>query len=372
MSIDGDPQSGFAARDKYITDPSKLGPLLDGEYYTLAPDTWGSENPHNIAKDSDVARFVQDLDWVLGANNSISLYMFHGGTNFALGSGSIWRNRTSAFTTSYDYGSPLDESGRTTDYYFTLRDTIKKYSNRSLPEPPANVPLLSIPEIQLVPRGRLLDTTATSTSSDFPITMEELGQDYGFILYEHEVTQAMSGLLQPGDRPRDRVIVYVNKARIGVIDSISFTFDGLTDPYKGIVGNVTIGNSTLKSWTIKSFPLGDVPPSSLNANTSDAAASPLLYTGAFKVPDYTSPAELDTFIAIPNGTKGMVWVNGFSLGRYWIIGPQQSLYLPGTILKAGQDNDIVVLELEPEPDRPMFAKGEAVRTWGNNPDPDYM
>lgn len=146
--------------------------------------------------------------------------MFHGGTNFALGSGSIWRNRTSAFTTSYDYGSPLDESGRTTDYYFTLRDTIKKYSNRSLPEPPANVPLLSIPEIQLVPRGRLLDTTATSTSSDFPITMEELGQDYGFILYEHEVTQAMSGLLQPGDRPRDRVIVYVNKARIGVIDSI--------------------------------------------------------------------------------------------------------------------------------------------------------
>lgn len=146
--------------------------------------------------------------------------MFHGGTNFALGSGSIWRNRTSAFTTSYDYGSPLDESGRTTDYYFTLRDTIKKYSNRSFPEPPANVPLLSIPEIQLVPRMRLVDTTTTSASRDFPNTMEELGQYYGFVLYEHEVTQAMSGLLQPGDRPRDRVIVYVNEARIGVIDSI--------------------------------------------------------------------------------------------------------------------------------------------------------
>lgn len=146
--------------------------------------------------------------------------MFHGGTNFALGSGSIWKNKTSAFTTSYDYGSPLDESGRTTDYYFTLRDTIKKYSNRSLPEPPANVPLLSIPEFQLVPRIRLWDTTTTSTLGDFPSTMEELGQDYGFVLYEHKVTQTMSGLLQPGDRPRDRVIVYVNEARIGVIDSI--------------------------------------------------------------------------------------------------------------------------------------------------------
>lgn len=146
--------------------------------------------------------------------------MFHGGTNFALGSGALWRNKTSPFTTSYDYGSPLDESGRTTDYYFTLRDTIKKYSNRSLPEPPANVPLLSIPEIQLVPRMRLLDMTTTGTSGDFPSTMEELGQDYGFVLYEHKVTQVMSGLLQPGDRPRDRVIVYVNEAQIGVIDSI--------------------------------------------------------------------------------------------------------------------------------------------------------
>jgi hypothetical protein len=74
-AIDGDPSSGFAARDKYITDPSKLGPLLDGEYYTLAPDIWGSENPHNVAKDDDITRFAKDLDWVLGANNSISLYV---------------------------------------------------------------------------------------------------------------------------------------------------------------------------------------------------------------------------------------------------------------------------------------------------------
>lgn len=50
--------------------------------------------------------------------------------------------------------------------------------------------------------------------------MEDLGQAYGFVLYEHKVTQAMSGLLLPGDRPRDRVIVYVNEERIGVIDSI--------------------------------------------------------------------------------------------------------------------------------------------------------
>lgn len=76
---DGDPTSGFAARDEYITDPSELGPLLDGEYYTYAPDVWGSENTHTtVAGDSTVAaQFVDDLDYVLGANNSISLYVRH-------------------------------------------------------------------------------------------------------------------------------------------------------------------------------------------------------------------------------------------------------------------------------------------------------
>lgn len=74
---DGDPKAGFAARDEFITDPSELGPLLDGEYYTYAPDYWGSNNPHNtvVGNPAQVARFVDDLDYVLGANNSISLYV---------------------------------------------------------------------------------------------------------------------------------------------------------------------------------------------------------------------------------------------------------------------------------------------------------
>lgn len=173
--------------------------------------------------------------------------------------------------------------------------------------------------------------------------------------------------------PGDTVSLLIeNLGRVDYFSLEAYTFDGLLDPQKGIMGDVKIGNSTLRSWTMKQFPLGDVPPLTLNANTSNVTASPLLYSGSFQVQNYSTPAELDTFISIPNGTKGMVWINGFSLGRYWIIGPQQSLYLPGTILKAGQDNDIVVLELEPESGRPMFAKGEAVRTWGNNPDPDYI
>ena len=292
-----------------------------------------------------------------------------------------------------------------TDYYFTLRDTIQKYfPNGSIPEPPANIPRLSISAITLSPLRPLFDTSSVADTNDSPMTMEELGQSYGFVLYEHEVTQAVTGLLQPGDRPRDRVIIYVNEARIGVIDSIyqfpmnitvdlqpgdvlqllvenlgrvdywsleAYTFDALTDSYKGIVGKVTIGNSTLEGWSMAPLPLDKVPPITPRTNISAIGDTPVYYSGTFEVgSNSTDPMQLDTFLAISGGIKGVVWVNGFNLGRYWIIGPQQSLYLPGTVLKPGYVNEIVVLELEPG-NETMIARGEVDRVWGNNPDPDY-
>lgn len=335
--------------------------------------------------------------------------MFHGGTNFALGNGAIWKNYSAVFTTSYDYGAPLSEDGRTTDLYFTLRETIQKYVNETIPEPPTDLPLLSIPEITLSPKLSLFDASAFSgqVSGDAPVTMEELDQAYGFVLYEHQVTQSLSGLLRPGDRARDRVIIYVNGVRTGVIDSTyaypnnisvqlapgdtlsllcenlgrvdywsleSDVYDALLDPYKGIVGNVTVGNTTLSGWTSTSLPIDSVPtlPStSATSNATESTETPIFYLGTFALGNnYTDSAQLDTFINITHGVKGVVWVNGFNLGRYWVIGPQQSLYLPGTVLKAGQTNEIVVLELEPG-NQTISAAGVAERTWGNNPDPDY-
>ncbi|KAI3322572.1 glycoside hydrolase family 35 protein [Xylariaceae sp. AK1471] len=411
--IDGDPWSGFAAREKYITEQSELGPLMDGEYYTLAPDFWGADNVHNttVGRPSQIAQFVTDLDYVLGANSSISLYMFHGGTNFGFSNGAIWKNFTASFTTSYDYGSPLDESGRTNDLYFTLRDTILKYvPHGTVPEPPENLPRLEIPEFELTPLVGLFDTLTNATLSETPLTMEQLGQAYGLILYEHTANATLSGTLQPGDRARDRVIVYVNGVKKGVIDSTysqpaqvsvslqpgdklqllienlgrvdywsreSGTFVALEDPYKGINGDVTIGSDVLLGWNIHSIPL-ETPPAphstrqAQDLNMTAARSPPVFYRAIFSVDgdDSTDPALLDTFLAVPGGVKGNVWVNGFNIGRYWIIGPQQSLYLPGTVLKPGVKNEVVILELEPSAET-LTVFGAAEREWGNYPDPDY-
>ncbi|KAI0881803.1 glycosyl hydrolases family 35-domain-containing protein [Annulohypoxylon maeteangense] len=414
-AIDGDPRSGFAARDRYITDQSELGPLLDGEYYTTGPDFWGSANTHTTAvgNPSLIRQYVEDLDFVLGAGSSISLYMFHGGSNFGFSNGAIWKNYTAAFITSYDYGAPLDESGRTTELYDVLRDAIAKYvPEGSIPEPPANVPLAEIQNFTLTPVGALFDVDilGEKTAREAPVTMEELDQAYGLVLYEHMVTTTLQGVLQPGDRARDRVIVYVNGTKKGVIDSTyakpaevslslqpgdvlrllvenlgrvdywsreSGTFIALEDPYKGIVGNVTVGSQVVSGWDIYSLPL-DAPPASQEIRPESKALAiaaespPVFFSGTFRVDggNASDPMTLDTFLSVPDGVKGNVWVNGFNLGRYWIVGPQQSLYLPGTVIKADEENEIVVLELEPNADS-LTAFGAAERTWANHPDPDY-
>jgi hypothetical protein len=412
--IDGDPWSGFSSLRKYITDPSQQGPLLDGEYYTWAPDQWGSYNPHNTTegRPDAVNQFVKDLEYVLGNQSaSVSLYMVHGGTNFGFSNGALWQNRTTAFTTSYDYGSPIDESGRTNELYHAFRKTIQKHvPNGSIPAVPLNLPRMSIPKFSLSPVASLFDTLGNATSNTYPLTMEALGQAYGFTLYEYTANAVVAGILQPGDRARDRVLVYINGERIGIIDSqyqqplgvslelglhdklqllvenlgrVDYYSRGnsyrnyLQDPYKGILGNVTLNGYVLQGWTMYPLPLDNISGVlTTNSTKPSNVSTPVFFHGTFAVdkPRSTQPIELDTFLAIPAGVKGNVWVNGFHLGRYWRVGPQQSLYLPGTIVKAdGERNEVIVLELEPDRVRgDMLAVGQSERIWGNNPDDDCL
>ena len=148
------------------------------------------------------------------------------------------------------------------------------------------------------------------------------------------------------------------------------------------MGNVTVGGQVLAGWETFSLPFDSAPASSTAAPYTTSGDLPVVYSGSFYVnstssnstssPTVEETMALDTFLAIPTGTKGVVWVNGFNLGRYWIVGPQQSLYLPGTVLKRGAMNEVVVLELEPTEGKQMVARGLAEREWANYPDPDLQ
>ena len=60
---------------------------------------------------------------------------------------------------------------------------------------------------------------------------------------------------------------------------------------------------------------------------------------------------VDTFINMEDWTKGVVWVNGINLGRYWNIGPQVTLYLPAPFLNPGTNEIIVFEEKKAAPER---------------------
>ncbi|KAI0015914.1 putative beta-calactosidase [Xylariomycetidae sp. FL0641] len=403
--IDGQAKSGFEARAS-VKDPSRLGPLLNGEYYTTWFDYWGSNASHiSTGGTYFQGLYVKDdVQYILEGNNSISFYMFHGGTNWDYGSSSLWDGNgyIDAATTSYDYGAPLDESGRTTPFYETLRGYITEYSQYSeAPDIPENVPLMAVPEFSLHAAGGLFDDLGDATAvADFPMHMEALNQSRGFVLYEHTADTAMNGTLIVGDKPRDRVIAYVNGARVGVQSSTYAYWDPIRvdlqpgdrvqllvenlgrisfqhpmdEQRKGIMGNVTIDNSTvLSGWSMYSLPLLEVPAATAPASSSEVAEAPALYSGTFNTTVTTGDddAARDTFLEIKGGLKGVVWVNGHNMGRYWAIGPQQSLYVPGCYLHREGGNEVVVLELEPRAGlTTLAAQGRATRIWGNNVDPD--
>lgn len=396
-AIDGSPQSGFQARNQYVTDPTSLGPLLDGEYYVTWYDYWGPKNGFDTdtVNSGAISGVLNDLELILSGGNSFSLYMFHGGTNFGFGNGGDSGSGYQSIITSYDYGAPLDETGRPAPIYDDILGVISKYvPSGSIPAFPSTPPMMSTPEIVLTPFAQLLNPlpSATQTSQN-PINMEALGQQFGYVLYAYTATGSVSGKLQPGDGPRDRVIVYVSGVKEGVIDTIyskpatvnvslkqrdrlwllvenlgRIDYGGaITDQRKGIVGSITVGATTLQGWSMYSIPL-DAPPTSLSGSVSiQSNMPPVWYSGTFSTSNSGSAA--DTFLTLPGWVKGVVWVNGYNLGRYWTIGPQQSLYIPGCYLSTNSSNTIVVLELEPSP-RTKYVQGTATRSWYNNADPD--
>jgi len=252
-----------------------------------------------------------------------------------------------------------------------------------------------VSDFTLTPVVGLFDKLSGGTTSSAAISMEQLGQSFGYILYQYKANAAISGKVQPGDYPRDRVIVYVNGVKKGVIDAIYKTpatvnvtlnagdtlwlfvenlgradyTSRILDQRKGLVGSVSIGGTAITGFTIFKFPLDTLPSNIATAGTRSVSASgmPVFYRGTFTTSN--SGQAADTFLQLPGGVKGVVFVNGFNLGRYWTVGPQQELYLPGSVLNVGSANTVIVLELEPGT-ASRVARGVSTRNWNNNADPD--
>ena len=334
-------------------------PVLNSEYWDGWFDHWGDRH-HG----TDATQQAEEIDWMLSQGYSINLYMFHGGTSFGFMSGANWDHNTyEPDVTSYDYDSPVSESGVLTKKFYAFRAVIAKHRPElKIPDPPPPLSTIEIPEFEVHQRAALWSNLPGSIKVEEPRAMESFGQSYGYILYRTTLKSPVSGeLVLPA--LRSYALVYLNSRLIGTADRrkkqdrvnlqadagdrleilvegtgrINFSTE-LRHERQGINGSVTLARQEITGWEVFPLPMNDF--STLRFSPSEKTSDgPAFYGGYF---DLQSVG--DTFLDTRGWGKGAVWINGRAIGRFWSVGPQQTLYVPAPWLKQGK-NEIVVFTL---------------------------
>lgn len=337
-------------------------PFMCMEFWHGWFDHWG-EKHHTRSAES----VVESLEEMLQLSGSVNFYMAHGGTNFGFYNGANHNEEVYQPTiTSYDYDALLTESGDVTEKFHAVRKTFEKYVELPALNLPAPIPKKRYGEIEFKERVALLDSLmqlSIPQKSAAPLTMEEYGQDYGFIVYETTIKGAYGKQVLTVQDVHDRGQIYLNGKYAGTVDRLSgksrlevdITDDEtklqiivenmgrinygphLVD-FKGITEGVRMWNQFLFDWTAYPLPLKDLTDLEF-ANAEAQEDHPYFHKGTLTVDEVA-----DTFIDMSNWKKGVVFVNGHNLGRYWEVGPQQTLYVPAPFLREGE-NDIIILEM---------------------------
>lgn len=337
-------------------------PLMCMEFWNGWFDAWGEE--HHTTEPEKAAKELDDL-MRLG---NLNFYMFEGGTNFGFMSGRNGGSKTGDVT-SYDYDSPLTEDGQITEKYKAFKEVIARY--RHIEEVPLTTEIKRRDLGNIACTGKVglfavLEKISEPVRSVYPLTMEDIGQNYGYILYRTK----LSDNEQPADiRLEDaanRVQGYQNGKYLFTAfnDNIWEKFEvaepqkgavidllcentgrenfgtGLENQRKGISGGVKINDHRHFGYEIYPLPLDEEQISRLELSGEYAEGAPAFYEFTF---DIDEPA--DTFLDFEGFGKGCAFVNGFNIGRFWEIGPQKRLYIPAPLLKKGK-NIIVLFETE--------------------------
>jgi beta-galactosidase len=344
-------------------------PVFSSETYPGWLTHWGEEwvKP-------DTARLLKEVKFLMDHKKSFNLYVIHGGTNFGFTAGANSGGKGyEPDITSYDYDAPVNEQGQPTPKYLALRKLIGSYlpKGKKLPPVPAPIPVMEIPPIGLQPFTSVWDKLTQPVLSVQPKPMEAFAQDYGFILYKTELVGHKSGKLVVTD-VHDYATVFLNGVYIGKLDrreginSINLPASNVQNPVleifveamgrinfaenmidrKGITDRVTLNGMTLMNWKIYNLPMDKKYIFDLRSSGKTLNKPGIFFRGNFFI-----QKAGDTFFDLTNYTKGILWINGHNLGRYWKIGPQKRLYCPESWLNEGL-NEILIFDLhqtEPKP-----------------------
>lgn len=355
-----DPKGQFAKLREHQPD----GPLMCCEFWNGWFDHWTEQ--HHLRNPEDAAAFLKEL---LEGGDNVCAYMFHGGTNFGFMNGANGLTDYQPTVNSYDDDAPLNECGDPTPKYWMFREVVSKYADLPDIDFPEAAPKARYGTLRFTQSARLfdnLDALSQPVHDAVPLTMEELNQGYGFVLYKTLVSGPREELPVVLQQVHDRAHIYVDGALRGIQyrnDSepavkIKVPSDGcelavlvenmgrinygynLMDR-KGITEGIRLGQAFVYQWDCYPLPLNDLSGIKFEDKTPEFDGTPLFMRAVLTL---NEPPK-DTFVKLPGFKKGVIFVNGRILSRYWEVGPQKSAYLPAPFLKEGE-NEIIVLDLE--------------------------
>lgn len=355
------------------------GPYFIAEWYPAWFDWWGTAH-HTVP----ASKYAGRLDSVLQAGISINMYMFHGGTTRGFMNGANFndKNPYEPQISSYDYDAPLDEAGNATEKFMRFREAIQKNlpAGSSLPPVPAAKPSISTSPVVFTSTNTVFDLLKAPKSSLKPLTFEDLNQAYGYVMYRTTFNgNGARQLLKIRDL-RDYGIVFINGKRVGNLDRRLYQDSIMLDlpkgkvrldilvenmgrinfgPYllkntKGITEKVELGGKEVLNWQMYGLPFDNIKSLGFKTAGTGSGDAPVLKKGHL-----TLDKVADTYLDFSNWGKGVVWINGHNLGRYWEIGPQQTVYVPAEWLKPGK-NEVVVFELIKPASSTLLGRDKAI------------
>ena len=371
-------------------------PLMCSEFWSGWFDKWGARHETRPADD-----MVAGIDEMLSKGISFSLYMTHGGTSFGHWAGA----NSPGFApdvTSYDYDAPINEWGLPTEKYWTLRRTMQKYADGgklpNVPKAPMNI--ISVPQFKFTEYAPIVCGIDTIVESRDVKTMEELDMGWGSMFYETTLPTVSTPSLLTLNDCHDFAQVFIDGKYIGKIDRVKneksivlpavtigqkltilieamgrINFGRAIKDFKGITKSVTLtaeADGHELTYDLKHWRIATIPCDYKTATKALSSAQPhfsffvlhsSLKKGYYRA-NFTLKKVGDTFINMEAFGKGMVYVNGHALGRFWNIGPQQTLYVPGCWLKKGK-NEVVVLDI-------VGPKGDPVAYCQDKPELDKL
>jgi len=341
-------------------------PLMCGEYWCGWFDHW--YEGHHIRPQQEI---IDDFRNFMDMKASINVYMFHGGTNFGFMNGANYIDKYAPTITSYDYNSPLTEAGDRTENYYILRGIIEDTFGKLPPMTAKETEKKAYGDVKMTESAMLfdnLDRLSTPTFSRYPKMMEDLGQNYGYILYRSELQGPRCDWELELDTVHDRAQVFVdgepkavyqrwdtprcaNPVKLPLAKGEKATMDILVENMgrvnyghklrdkKGVQG-IRFWRQLHLGWSMYPLDMEDLSALAFGPLDEKIATHPSFVRGTLEIEG--TPA--DTFIRLDGFKKGFVKINGINIGRYFNeAGPQKTLYVPAPFLKTGK-NEILVFD----------------------------